>query len=89
VLLCDEPTGALDRTTGVEVLELLRAAVTDLGRTVIVVSHDPDTVRFADRSLHLVDGRIVDDTLPGAEGAGGHDVDVHLAAEPAASRPSS
>ncbi len=61
VLLCDEPTGALDRTTSVEVLELLRAAVTDLGRTVIVVSHDPDTQRFADRSLHLVDGRIVDD----------------------------
>ncbi len=61
VLLCDEPTGALDRATGLDVLELLRNAVSDLGRTVIVVSHDPQTERFADRSLHLVDGRIVDD----------------------------
>jgi putative ABC transport system ATP-binding protein len=63
VLLCDEPTGALDRATGEEVLELLRAAVSDLGRTVIVVSHDPTVEHVSDRSLHLVDGRLVDDRL--------------------------
>jgi putative ABC transport system ATP-binding protein len=67
VLLCDEPTGALDRATGDEVLGLLRSAVTDLGRTVIVVSHDPAVEEVSDRSLHLVDGRLADDRLRGEE----------------------
>ena len=74
VLLCDEPTGALDRATGDEVLSLLRTAVTDLGRTVIVVSHDPTVEDVSDRSLHLIDGRLVDDRLhrdpPGDRGDG-------------------
>jgi putative ABC transport system ATP-binding protein len=61
VLLCDEPTGALDRTTGAEVLALLERAAGEFGRTVVVVSHDPSVEAVADRSLHLVDGRIVDD----------------------------
>jgi putative ABC transport system ATP-binding protein len=61
VLLCDEPTGALDRTTGREVLDLLQRASAELGRTVIVVSHDPSVEEIADRALHLVDGRVADD----------------------------
>ena len=77
VLLCDEPTGALDRATGEDVLGLLRSTVTDLGRTVIVVSHDPTVEQVSDRSLHLVDGRLVDDrmrdgeTVPDAVGQAG------------------
>ena len=61
VLLCDEPTGSLDRSSGDEVLALLHRAVDEFGRTVVVVSHDASVEQFADRSLHLVDGRIVDD----------------------------
>ncbi|MDJ0767206.1 MAG: ABC transporter ATP-binding protein [Ilumatobacter sp.] len=61
VLLCDEPTGALDRANGAEVLDLLQRAARDFGRTVIVVSHDPAVEDVADRALHLVDGQIVDD----------------------------
>jgi putative ABC transport system ATP-binding protein len=67
VLLCDEPTGALDRATGAEILGLLRSAADDLGRTVIVVSHDPGVEDVADRSLHLVDGHIREDRANGAE----------------------
>jgi putative ABC transport system ATP-binding protein len=61
VLLCDEPTGSLDRATGEEVLTLLQRAVAEFGRTVVLVSHDAAVEHVADRTLHLVDGRIVDD----------------------------
>ncbi len=63
VLLCDEPTGALDRASGADVLALLRGAASDYGRTVIVVSHDPSVEDIADRALHMVDGRVVDDLV--------------------------
>ncbi len=63
VLLCDEPTGALDRASGRNVLTLLRDAVEHRGRTVIVVSHDPEVALVADRVLHLEDGRIVSDEV--------------------------
>lgn len=70
LILGDEPTGALDRANGAAVLALLRAACDEAGRVVLVVSHDPDVARVADRVLHLVDGRIVDDvTNPAPLGA--------------------
>ncbi|MFI7029476.1 ABC transporter ATP-binding protein [Microbispora rosea] len=60
ILFADEPTGALDRGTGHEVLNLLREAVDEFGRTVVMVTHDPEAAARADSVLFLTDGRIVD-----------------------------
>jgi putative ABC transport system ATP-binding protein len=61
VLLCDEPTGALDLETGRRVLELLRAATRRDGRTVVIVTHNHAIARMADRVLGLHDGRLRSD----------------------------
>ena len=58
VLLCDEPTGALDATTGVLVLEALDAVNRELGTTTLIITHNVDIARMADRVLQLADGRI-------------------------------
>jgi putative ABC transport system ATP-binding protein len=63
VLLADEPTGALDRASGEGVLELLRRACDEHGRTVMIVTHDQRIATMADRVLELVDGRIVVDRM--------------------------
>ncbi len=60
VIFADEPTGNLDSRTGAEILDFIRGAVTDLGQTVIVVTHDPVAASYADSVLFLADGRIVD-----------------------------
>nr|WSX51853.1 ABC transporter ATP-binding protein [Streptomyces sp. NBC_00974] len=60
VIFADEPTGALDTTTAVEVLELLRSAVDTLGATVVMVTHDPAAASHADQVLFLADGLIAD-----------------------------
>ena len=68
VIFADEPTGALDLTTGREVLGLLREAVDDLGTTVVMVTHDPVAAAWADRVVLLADGRIVTELAePSAE----------------------
>jgi putative ABC transport system ATP-binding protein len=59
VLFADEPTGNLDSTTGMEILQLLRESVDERGQTIVMVTHDPRAARFADRVLHLADGEIV------------------------------
>jgi putative ABC transport system ATP-binding protein len=59
VIFADEPTGALDSRSAREVLALLRAAVRDFGRTVVMVTHDPAAAATADAVLFLADGRIV------------------------------
>jgi putative ABC transport system ATP-binding protein len=61
VLLCDEPTGALDISTGVVVLEALAAVHRDLGTTVVVITHNASIATMADRVVTLADGRISDD----------------------------
>ncbi len=58
VLLADEPTGALDSTTARQVLGVLRSSVTDLGQTVVMVTHDPVAAPYADEVVFLVDGRV-------------------------------
>jgi putative ABC transport system ATP-binding protein len=63
VLLADEPTGELDFHTGVQILTLLRAHA-EGGRTVIVVTHNREIARIADRVVELSDGRIVADGPP-------------------------
>jgi putative ABC transport system ATP-binding protein len=58
VLLCDEPTGALDSETGVVVLEALERANRELGTTTAVITHNSDIAAMADRVLLMHDGRI-------------------------------
>ncbi|WP_436697846.1 ABC transporter ATP-binding protein [Nocardioides sp. BYT-33-1] len=59
VVYADEPTGALDRTTGRQVLELLRSTVDTEGLTVVMVTHDPLAASYADSVLFLEDGVVV------------------------------
>lgn len=58
VLLCDEPTGALDSTTGIVVLEAIVRANRELGTTTAVITHNADIAAIADRVIRLSDGRI-------------------------------
>ncbi len=58
LLLCDEPTGALDIKTGVEILKLLLAFNREYGKTVIVITHNADIAQIADRVFYFRDGRI-------------------------------
>ncbi len=60
MIFADEPTGNLDSRTGGEILSFMRAAVDDLGQTVVIVTHDAVAASFADTVLFLDDGRIVD-----------------------------
>jgi putative ABC transport system ATP-binding protein len=63
VLFCDEPTGNLDSRSGAEVLDILQDSVRRLGRTVVMVTHDPSAAARADRVVFLGDGRLRDDLL--------------------------
>ena len=58
ILLCDEPTGDLDRKTGDEILDLLQALNRDQGKTIIMVTHDPHASAKAKRTLHLDKGQL-------------------------------
>jgi putative ABC transport system ATP-binding protein len=58
VLVCDEPTSALDAATGQQVMEILRAVALQPDCAVIVVTHDNRIYHFADRMIHMADGRI-------------------------------
>ncbi|WP_423773130.1 ABC transporter ATP-binding protein [Bifidobacterium pullorum] len=69
VVFADEPTGALDQTTGREVMSILMEASRANGAAVVVVTHDPNVAAFCDRTITMQDGRLAD--LPGT--AGGHD----------------
>ncbi|AXE37300.1 ABC transporter ATP-binding protein [Acidipropionibacterium virtanenii] len=71
VVFADEPTGALDSKSGTALLEYLRHCASDLGQTIIMVTHDARAASYADRALMLLDGRIVDDIAsPTAESVG-------------------
>jgi putative ABC transport system ATP-binding protein len=61
-LLCDEPTGDLDRKSGDEILDLLTALSRDHGKTILVVTHDPRAAERADVVLHLDKGVLVHDS---------------------------
>ncbi|MFC6633888.1 ABC transporter ATP-binding protein [Microbulbifer taiwanensis] len=59
LLLCDEPTGDLDRTTADEILEMLQLLNRDHGKTIVMVTHDPAAAKYANRTLHLDKGKFV------------------------------
>ena len=61
VLLCDEPTGALDSHTGSRVLEVIEAANRRIGAATIVITHNSAIAAMGDRVIRLADGRVVDD----------------------------
>jgi len=61
IIFADEPTGNLDSRASVDLLDFLRHAVTDLGQTIAMVTHDPLAAAHADRVVFLADGRIVDE----------------------------
>ena len=56
LLLCDEPTGDLDRKAGDEILDLLQALNRDHGKTIVMVTHDPHAAARARRTIHLDKG---------------------------------
>ena len=64
ILLADEPTAALDSTSGRNVIELLQSLSKEQDRAVVIVTHDPRVLDFGDRVLHLEDGRIVSEEFP-------------------------
>jgi putative ABC transport system ATP-binding protein len=59
VVFADEPTGALDSTSGAELLGFMRRAVDEFGQTLVMVTHDPIAASYASRVVFLADGRIV------------------------------
>jgi putative ABC transport system ATP-binding protein len=61
IILADEPTGALDTRTSVEVMEIFQRLNKEKGLTVLVVTHEPDVARYAERVVHFRDGRISSD----------------------------
>lgn len=61
VVFADEPTGNLDSRSGAQVLSFLRRSVRELGRTIIMVTHDPSAAAYADRVVMIADGRIAGD----------------------------
>jgi putative ABC transport system ATP-binding protein len=65
ILLADEPTAALDSTSGRTVIELLERLAHQHARAVVMVTHDPRVLSYGDRILHLEDGRLVREELPG------------------------
>jgi putative ABC transport system ATP-binding protein len=63
LLLCDEPTGDLDRTSADEILSILQLLNRDLGKTIVMVTHDPAAARYARRTLHLDKGSFFEKDL--------------------------
>lgn len=63
VLLCDEPTGALDLKTGIVVLDAIERVNRELGTTTVVITHNVDIAQMADRVIRLSDGSIISDEI--------------------------
>ena len=61
LLLCDEPTGDLDRKSGDEILDLLQALNREYGKTIIMVTHDPHAAERSNRTIHLDKGMLRED----------------------------
>jgi ABC-type lipoprotein export system ATPase subunit len=79
VLLCDEPTGDLDHKTGGEIIKLMRNMAKEQNRAVLVVTHDPEVAKMADKILLLRDGVLVDEMVSAFFRQSG--VDVHEGTE--------
>ena len=60
IIVADEPTGDLDKSSAHTIMQLLQSLNQDLGKTIIMVTHDPKTTQYAQRTLHLNKGRLVE-----------------------------
>jgi putative ABC transport system ATP-binding protein len=69
VLLADEPTGNLDSETGAQIIDLLKRLHREEQTTLVLVTHDPEIARAAERTIQLLDGRVLHDSLPVAPAA--------------------
>jgi putative ABC transport system ATP-binding protein len=63
LLLCDEPTGNLDRKTGEQIIDLFAELHADLSTTIVIVTHEDRLTRLAHRTLHMVDGRLTSEGM--------------------------
>ena len=63
LLVCDEPTGDLDRQSAEEVLGLLRVLNREHGKTIVMVTHDPKAAEYANHTLHLDKGTLVEQAI--------------------------
>jgi len=63
IIFADEPTGNLDSRSSAEILGFMKRAVSELGQTIVMVTHDPTAASYADRVIFLADGRIVDEMV--------------------------
>lgn len=59
IILADEPTGNLDSASGYMVMELLKSIQKDMGRTIVLITHNLEYLSYSDHNVHLIDGRIV------------------------------
>ena len=66
IIVADEPTGDLDAASAASVMALLQRLHEELGKTLIMVTHDPKTAAYADRTLHLEKGKLVNEHARGA-----------------------
>ncbi len=73
IILADEPTGDLDKQAAGNIMTLLRRLNDELGKTLVMVTHDPKTTEFAGRTLHLEKGKLVDGD---GYGAGDHRLEI-------------
>ncbi len=62
LIMADEPTGALDRETGTEIMELLKE-LNEQGKTIVMVTHDEDMKKYASRVIHMKDGRFLEEEV--------------------------
>ena len=69
ITFADEPTGALDTTTAHEVMALLLALIPQQGKTLVIVTHDPQVAQRCSRIIHLRDGQIVEEARPASQTA--------------------
>jgi putative ABC transport system ATP-binding protein len=69
LLVCDEPTSALDGATGQSVMELVARVAHEDGHAVVVITHDERIYRFANRIVHMDDGRVTRTDVPTKEHA--------------------
>src|SRR5690242_7470989 len=69
LLVCDEPTGDLDRQSAVEVLTLLQRLNREHGKTIVMVTHDPKAAEYASHTLHLDKGTLVEAAASAAQAA--------------------
>src|SRR5579872_552128 len=84
LILADEPTGNLDTRTSYEIMDTLKALNRERGVTIVMVTHEPDIARYADRTVTMRDGRIISDERHADAATPGARVAASRAAEPVA-----